>query len=69
MSTPPFSRDQQIEFMRTAQERMKARAAVWLADPEIRSRLGATPNAADLAGVDQQSTTTMVEHVTRRRCV
>jgi hypothetical protein len=64
--TPPFTRDQQIEFMRTAQERMTARAACgW----PIRARLGASPEQGKPVGTARHSSTTIVEHVARRRCV
>jgi hypothetical protein len=35
----PLSREQQIELMRDADKRMKARAKVWLRDPAIQRAL------------------------------
>ena len=35
----PFTREQQIEFMVTAKERMEARMQGWLQEPEIKRAL------------------------------
>ena len=70
MAKPPFTRDQQIEFMRTAQERMETRVARWLADPGLRARLVAPQDSYTVTGRDDHGRSGITVHeVARRRCV
>jgi hypothetical protein len=44
MSEAPLDRDQQIEMMVNAAERHAAQAARWMADPQVKAVVAASPS-------------------------